>query len=191
MPRTLPTQNLPIGADESSAPLQQDQETIPRRVEYRPENQREYNNAEKFTLDPKIREDPLFLNILSGMDDLQIAGRKREIQNGHGAEQYAAQSGNEIIMNWISHVQSESENFTKYEYDMNEDTNNGDISFIGYAVYASLLSPKEHFLTKEEVDLIIQSAIDIISFYTELPAFFSTKSTSTANGDESHSGRNR
>ncbi|KAF7929810.1 uncharacterized protein EAE97_009407 [Botrytis byssoidea] len=191
MSRTSPAQNLPIGADESSAPLQQDQETIPRRVEYRPENQREYNNAEKFTLDPKIREDPLFLNILSGMDDVQIAGQQREILNGHGAEQYAAQSGNEIIMNWISHVQSESENFTKYEYDMNEDINNGDISLNGYGANASLLSPKELFETKEEVDLRIQSAIDIISFYTERPAFIAKKSTSAANGDESYSGRNR
>ncbi|TGO10004.1 hypothetical protein BTUL_0147g00080 [Botrytis tulipae] len=186
MPRTLPAQNLPIGADESSAPLQQDQETIPRHVEYRPENQREYNNAEKFTLDPKIREDPLCLNILSGMDDLQIAGQKREVQNGHGAEQSAAQSGKKLIINWISQVQRESENFTKYEYDMNEDTNNGDISLNGYAVNASLHSPKEHFETKEEVDLRIQSAIDIISYYTERSASFATQPASDANCDGSH-----
>ncbi|TGO70576.1 hypothetical protein BELL_0703g00050 [Botrytis elliptica] len=185
MSRTLPVQNLPIGADESSAPLQQDQETIPRSVRYRPENECEYINAEKFIRDSKFREDPLFLNILSGMDDVQIAGQKREILNGHGSEQDAAQSGKEIIENWISHVQSESENFTKYEYDMNEDINNGDTSLNGYAVNASLPSPRECFETKKGVDLRIQSAIDIITYYTEPPTF-ATQSTSDANVDESY-----
>ncbi|KAF7857826.1 uncharacterized protein EAF02_011193 [Botrytis sinoallii] len=163
MSRTLPVQNLPIGADESSAPLQQDQETIPRSVGYRPENQCEYNNAEKFTRDSKFREDPLFLNILSEMDDVQIAGQKREILNGHG----------------------ESENFTKYEYDMNEDINNGDTSLNGYAVNASLPSPRECIETKKGVDLRIQSAIDTITYYTESPTF-ATQSASDANVDESY-----
>ncbi|TGO16304.1 hypothetical protein BPAE_0504g00070 [Botrytis paeoniae] len=181
MSRKLPVQNLSIGADESSAFLQQDQETIRRCVRYRPENQYECNNVERFTPDSKFRDDPLFLKILSGVADVQIAGPKREILNGHWSEQYTAQNHKEEIKNWISHVQSESENFTKYEYDMNEDINNGDTSLNGYAVNASLPSPAECFETKEEVDLRIQSVIDFIVYSTDPLAFFATQSASDAN----------
>ncbi|TGO50747.1 hypothetical protein BCON_0177g00240 [Botryotinia convoluta] len=185
MSRKLSVRNLPFEADESSAPLQQDQETIRRRVGYRPENQLEYSNVERFTPDTKFRDDPLFLKILSGVADVQIAGPKREILNGHGSEQYAGQSCKERIKNWISHVQSESENFTKYEYDMNEDINNGDITLNGYAVNASLPSPAEHFETKEEVDYRIQSVIDFV-FHATVPLAFLAKSASDANIDESY-----
>ncbi|KAF5876607.1 uncharacterized protein Bfra_003013 [Botrytis fragariae] len=175
MSQRLLVQNLPFGADKFSAPVQQQaEEIIHRCVGYRPENKCDCSDVEKFSPGSKIRDDPLFLKILSGMADVQIAGPRQEILNGHGSEQYAAQSRKERIKNWISHVQSESENFTKYEYDMKEDINNGDTTLNGYAVNASLPSPAERFETKEEVDLRIQSAVDFILYYTDPLAFFAS-----------------
>ncbi|KAF7943366.1 hypothetical protein EAE96_011293 [Botrytis aclada] len=177
MSRELTVRNLPFEADESSAPLQQDQETIPRCVEYRPEKQYECSDVGKFAPDSRFRDDPLSLKILSEMAGVQIADPKQEILNENGSKQYAAQSGKEKIKNWILHVQSESENFTKYEYDMNEDINNGDTTLNGYEVNASLPSPAECFETKEEVDLRIESVIEFI-FYAIEPLAWSTKSAS-------------
>ncbi|KAF7912320.1 uncharacterized protein EAF01_001341 [Botrytis porri] len=186
MPQKLAVQNLPFGADESSAPAhQQAEEIIHRCVGYRPGNKRGGSNAEEITPDSKFRDDPLPLKLISGMADVQITGPQRQILNGHGSEHYAAQSRKEEIENWISYVQSESENFTKYEYNMNKDTNNGDTPLNGYTVNASLPSPAEHFETKEEVDLRIQAVIDFI-FHAIDPLAFLAKYASDLNIDESY-----
>ncbi|KAK8910221.1 hypothetical protein QC760_001187 [Botrytis cinerea] len=182
----LPIRNLPFGDDGTSAPVQKSQETIHSLVEYRIQSKFESSSAGESTIESEVHDTNLYITVSLWVADVQSAVTEWEMLNGHGSGKYAAQSPREKIEDWISHVQSESENFTKYEYDMNEDTKNRDTTLNGYAVNASLPYPVERFESKEEVDNRIQSVIDFIFHAIDPLAFFATLPTSDSGIDEGY-----
>ncbi|TEY43153.1 hypothetical protein BOTCAL_0377g00020 [Botryotinia calthae] len=148
MDSRLPIRNLPLGDDESSAPIQKSQETIHSPVEYRIQSKFESRRFGESTTESEFHDTDLFIMVSLWVADVQSAVTEWEMLNGHGSRKYAAQSPREEIENCISHVQSESESFTKYEYDMSKDIKNGDTTLNGFAVNASLPSPAERFESK-------------------------------------------